>query len=150
MMPMQNISRTAMRDLTNMICDEELGRGIGRVVYACSLDPSIVIKIEQGGGSFQNVLEWETWQQLAHTRVARWLAPCVNISPCGIVLLMKRVTPLPHDLKNGTRIPEFLTDRKRSNYGMIDGRVVCCDYGSNLAINHGALASKQTRTEWWA
>lgn len=41
-----------------------LGGGIGRGVYVLGTDPSLVVKIETASHSFQNVAEWEVWNQL--------------------------------------------------------------------------------------
>lgn len=152
------LSVTALRDLAGLFLGEMLGSGVGRTVYVLATDPSKVVKFETTAGSFQNVIEWQTWNDLQGTRVARYLAPCHWISPCGIVLVQSRVQTLPTleaEACGGGRslrkvqLPEFLTDLKRENYGLLDGRVVACDYGSNLAINHGACASKLRTPTWW-
>lgn len=133
-------------DFLSLFCGELLGRGIGRLVYAHASAPDYVIKVEEASRSFQNAVEWETWSALKDTRYARWLAPCHQISPCGIVLIMSRTKPLGRD---PLRMPDFLTDFKRTNYGLLDGRPVCHDYGLSNLLNHGAFASKMKKPEWW-
>lgn len=134
-------------DLAHLICGEPLGFGIARQVFVLGTDPTKVVKVEIAAGSFQNVIEWQTWNDLRETQYAKYLAPCHHISPCGIVLIQSRVGPLTarHERQP---LPSFLTDFKRSNYGVLDRRVVCCDYGTNLLLNHGAFASRMRKPKW--
>lgn len=136
-----------LKDFLATFCVELIGEGSGRRVYALSTDPTKVVKIEAGGVSFQNVTEWQTWQDLAHTRYAKYLAPCHRISPCGIVLIQSRVMPLQPQ-QEVVKLPSFLNDFQRANYGILEGRVVCADYGTNLLLNHGAFSSKLKQPEW--
>jgi hypothetical protein len=127
-------------DFFHAFVGRRLGEGIGREVFEFIPDRSKVVKLETVTGSFQNIIEWETWHNLA-AKHRKWLAPCRFISPCGIVLLMDRTEPLrPGDIP--ARIPEWLSDLKRENYGILDGKFVCHDYGTNLLLNHGAFAGK--------
>lgn len=146
-----SLGPNVLRDAMAMFCGEVIGVGIARIVYEFLPDPAKVVKIETASCSFQNALEWTTWLQLSGTRFEQYLAPCHMISPCGIALVQTRVDPLPpaEDAQlQGLRLPAFLTDFKRENYGMIDGRVVAADYGSNLTINHGAFAARMRRVKW--
>ncbi len=133
-------------DVFMMLCGERIGEGAARVVYECAYDPMMVVKIEAKSGSFQNVLEWNMWldaESIPHA--AQWLAPCVKISPCGIVLIQKKTTPAK---KYPEQIPEWLTDTKRTNYGMIGKMFVCHDYGVNLMLRSG-LSKRTRKVEWW-
>jgi hypothetical protein len=144
-------STLVLREIVHLFCGDLLGRGQDRDVYAHAQDPKKVIKIERSAGSFQNVIEWETWKQLSHTPYKKYLAPCHAISSCGVVLIQTRVTPLPpagDPALTGLRLPDFLVDFKRSNYGMLHGQVVANDYGLTIAMNHRAFASKLTRVIW--
>ncbi len=124
-------NNTINRDLFHLICGDKLGAGIARAVYACNIRPDLVVKIETPSESFQNVLEWEFWQAWSEVKdVRRWLAPCESISPCGTILLQYRTTPVE---KFPDRMPSFLSDTKRSNYGRFRGRIVCHDYGMVVA-----------------
>lgn len=138
----------AWHDLIAMNCGEPLGEGIGRHVFVYGLDPSMVIKVEMASHSFQNIIEWETWNQAQGTKSEPWLAPCRRISPCGIFLIQDRVEPLRPEFED-TPVPRFLTDFKRSNYGILNGRLVCCDYGTNLLLNHGSVSPRFKKPEWW-
>lgn len=143
------LSLSVLRDWMQCACGKELGNGIGRRVFVYDLDPRWVIKIEDKSSSFQNVMEWETWDAAKQRgkEFARWLAPCTAISPSGSVLLQKRTTPIPRG-KYPKRMPPFLNDFKRSNYGLYEGRVVCHDYGTSLLLDHG-FSLKMKKADWW-
>lgn len=147
------LSTGVMRDLIRFVCEAKLGEGVARTVYVLGTDTTKVIKIENDAGSFQNVAEWQLWNEARGTKYERFLAPCHCISPSGSVLVMSRVSPLPPDddpRMRRLKLPSFLTDFKRENYGLLKGRVVCCDYGSHLATNHGAFGSKMRVPKWWS
>lgn len=147
----QNLEPVVLRDSCALFCGAMLGVGTARIVYEFLPDPTKVVKVETAAQSFQNAIEWVTWNQLRETRFEQYLAPCHSISPCGIAMVMSRVEPLPpedDDRLKGLRLPAFLTDFKRENYGIFEGRIVAADYGSNLSINHGAFASRLRRVKW--
>lgn len=136
---------TISMDFFRLFAGDVIGTGLYRTVYECPVCPDLVIKVEIESRSFQNVLEWETWEYNSEYKpVARWLAPCVAISPCGSVLLMKRTTPVPAD-KFPRTLPAFITDTKRSNFGLYEGRVVCHDYGVCLPD----FPLKRRKADWW-
>jgi hypothetical protein len=135
------------KELVVMLCGEHLGGGIARQVFAHALDPTLVVKFEGTGGSFQNVLEWETWYRVKGTKLERWFAPCVAISPCGGVLVQRRTT-VPGASEFPDRLPSFLTDTKRANFGMLDGQLVAHDYGYNLLMEKGMVV-RMKKARWW-
>ena len=105
-----------------------IGRGVCRHVYECKENKDIVIKIEPYAKDFQNVKEWNVWQQFKNfNEVSDRLAPCIDISPCGVVLIQKKcdkVVTFPEYL------PEFMTnDPTYQNFGLLEGRLVLIDYG---------------------
>lgn len=135
-----------LRDFFHMICGKKLGSGIARTVYENNFDKTgVVVKIEDVTQSFQNVIEWETWQRVKDTEFARWFAPCVGISPCGIVLVMARTMPAT---KFPDKLPVYLTDTKRTNYGIYKGRLVCHDYGTHLLMERG-MTKRMRKANWW-
>lgn len=139
---------TIARDFFLTMVGRELGSGVGRTVFESRLTPGHVIKVETPSWSFQNVMEWETWQELEHAKgVAEWLTPCVAISPCGCVLVMER-TEEPRREDYPAKLPTFLTDTKRSNYGLLNGRLVCHDYGLTRLMTTGAT-KRLRKVEWW-
>lgn len=147
MITLQEGPNRVLYDFAALFCGEPLGEGSSRKVFVLSTDPTKVIKIEAGSGSFQNILEWQTWEALSFTKLAKYLAPYHRISPCGIVLIQSRVFPLPPD-REKVKMPEFLTDTTRDNFGILEGRVVCADYGSTTLIHHGASAVKMRQPDW--
>lgn len=139
----------------NLLCGSVIGYGMSRTVYDSPLLPRSVIKVETGAQRFQNVIEWETWQRVRDTQASRWFAACEYISPDGIILVMQRTRPAaPTEFPD--RVPAYLTDMKRTNYGMVgcnsDGSgkqfLVCHDYGTHLLFEHG-LTKRLKKANWW-
>jgi hypothetical protein len=135
----------AHREAFNLLCDQLIGTGIGRQVFSSAVFKDAVIKVESSAGSFQNIIEWETWQRIKETKFAKWFAPCVHISPCGSLLIMAKTVPA---LEYPEQMPAFLTDFKRANYGMLNGQFVCHDYGTNLLFENG-MTKRMKKVEWW-
>jgi hypothetical protein len=138
---------SARREAFHLLTGELLGSGVARKVYACELFPDCVVKVEDGAGSYQNVLEWEIWKAVKDTKFARWFAPCRYIGPSGIILIMERTQPAQRE-QFPDKVPAFLTDLKRQNFGMLNGRLVAHDYGLNLLLEHG-MTSRLRRAQWW-
>lgn len=143
--PSEMFSGTICSDFFHLFCGKLLGSGISRYVYEYALDPQYVVKIEQGAGSFQNIVEWETWNRLCMTNAGPWLAGCWKISDCGIVLLQRRTTPIK---KFPEKMPNWFTDFKRTNYGMIGKKIVCHDYGITHLLQLG-VSKRMRKVEWW-
>lgn len=141
-----HFATTLSWDLVNMLCDEMIGEGISRCVYPWSLDRSLVAKVEPGHGGFANAQEWDVWQRIKDTEHAKWFAPCVHISGCGIWLLQKRTKPIPFK-RLPKQVPAFFTDLKQSNWGLLNGRPVCHDYAANLLMEVGM--TKRLRSPNW-
>lgn len=136
------------RELWGMIAGLELGRGIARRVFEHHLDRSMVVKVEDGAQSFQNIAEWMVWQAVKDTKWACWFAPCVDISPSGAILMMKR-TRLPGVTDWPDRLPSFITDIKRANFGMFENRFVAHDYGTVPMVMLGqGMTSRTRKVEW--
>jgi hypothetical protein len=134
------------KEVFKTLCGDKLGQGIGREVFECSLNKDLVIKIESGSGSFQNVVEWETWEEVRETVHAKWFAPCVGISPCGIVLVQKRTQPMSKR-SYPKEMPNFLADFKYTNYGKYKGHVVAHDYGRHMLMTNG-LTKRMRPVNW--
>lgn len=156
-------------ELEFLMLGNKIGEGVSRKVYVMndprgwgwSLETTVpahldglsdeagspfVIKVEEPGGRFQNVQEWAVWTWVRGSPMAKWFAPCVAISPCGLYLIQHRVEPLrPKDRPK--LLPEFLVDVHRHNLGLYDGRVVCCDYGTGVAAIRTA-SRKMQRIKW--
>ena len=124
------MSEFLYNELFAIACGKKLGQGFARSVYVLSANDDYVIKVETRAQSFQNVSEWETWSWVKeHPALAKWFAPCTDISPSGAFLVKRRVTPL-RPRERPKKLPAFLCDLKIENFGLYKGRVVCCDYGT--------------------
>ena len=125
------MSRAAtFEDAFNLLCGEKLGEGIHRTVYECRVRPDLVVKVESDEHRyFANVFEDKFWaDHQFYEPVAKWLAPCEYLSSDARILLQRRCRPLHDSDVLPDKIPAFLTDVKRSNFGWLDGRLVCMDY----------------------
>lgn len=136
----------------NLLCDECIGRGMSRIVYTSRLLPDCVIKVETGAGMFQNVIEWETWQRVVNTPASRWFAECKWIGAAGRILIMERTRP-PTPSEFPDKVPVYLTDLKRTNYGMSTGKadsqwLVCHDYGTHRLFEHG-MTKRLKKADWF-
>lgn len=142
-----NFLATVENDFFYFMCSELLGSGQSRDVYVFAHDPRWVVKIETGSQSFSNVREWDLWQDAQHMgpEVKDWLAPCKSISPCGTVLMQRRTKPAK---VFPDKIPAWMTDTKRTNFGMIGKRFVAHDYGNHLVCNAG-LTKRLVKVKWW-
>lgn len=141
-MPIENWSHRVQSEFACFMLGALIGSGMSREVYEHPFDPTKVIKVENSAKHFQNVKEWEIWQQFKDCPdVARWLAPCHFISDSGTFLIMDKVRDLPEN-KKIDKLPFFITDRKRDNLGMIGNRVVARDYALSII-------TLQTRLTKW-
>lgn len=154
---MTDTDSATYRQAFDLLCDQLLGRGMSRNVFSSKILPDCVIKVEDGAGSFQNVIEWETWQRVKDTSASRWFAACRWISPNGTILVMERTRPAaPSEFPES--MPTFLCDFKRTNYGMVQSATrtgkpgqewfVCHDYGTHLMFENG-MTKRMRKVEWW-
>jgi len=134
------------KELFNFVCGDYLGEGIQRTVFEYNPDPSCVVKIQANCG-FQNVKEWELWRSIQFHDNAKWLAPCVEISSNGLLLIQKKTKEIPDNFKMPKSMPRFLTDTKYENWGIFKGRLVCHDYGLTLCENY-AMDKRKKKAEW--
>ncbi len=139
--------KAVYEDTFNLFTGDWLGEGVHRTVFECTLDPRYVVKIEHEPMRryFANVLEMKFWSEHSdNKRIAAWLAPCHMMSPDGRALLQRRVDPIPQDYTMPDKMPSFLNDFKRSNYGLFDGKLVCFDY----AMSHHTFNTKLKKVNW--
>lgn len=122
------------KDSFNLLCGKKIGQGIHRQVFSCTIRPDLVVKVEDDEYRyFANILEQKFWDDHQYfDKVAKWLAPCEYLSPDGRILLQKRCDPVPSDYKMPDKLPAFLSDLKRTNFGILDGRLVCVDYAMTI------------------
>lgn len=118
----------------NMLCNKLIGEGIHRKVFSCRIRPDLVVKVEEAEWRyFANVKEMTFWSDHSYFEaIAKWLAPCEYLSPDGRILLQKRCEPLPVGYEMPAMMPMFLTDLKRENFGLYEGRLVCLDYAMTI------------------
>ena len=130
------MSEYLQSEMFRLICGKELGEGSSRKVFEHAHNRKLVIKTESNVKSFCNIVEWETWLFAKQTKLKKWFAPCVDISPCGGVLLQKKIVPV--DISRlPLEVPECFSDLKVENWGLYKGNIVCCDYGQMvLSIPH--------------
>jgi len=136
-------------DALDLLCGKQLGEGVYRSVFECALRRDWVVKLETQDSdkrTFANVHEWSFWDKYCdQSAVARWLAPCEKLSPDGRILLQQRCDPLPLDYHLPHKLPAFLTDIKRANFGLLDGKLVCVDYAFV-----DMTPDKRLRVAYWA
>ena len=137
-------SVTVSLDFLDLFLGKNIGSGCARDVYLCRIDPSLVIKIEMGFESFQNILEWNFWTDVEHNKeISKWLAPCEWISGAGTILIQKRVEPI-RESELPKEIPAFLTDLKKDNFGILNKKFVSFDY----ALNVTSCSVKMKKANW--
>lgn len=127
------MNERTFEDAFNLLCGDKIGSVIHREVFRCKLRPDLVVKVEidEAYRSFANVREQKFWDDWCFVeKVTRWLAPCEYLSPDGRILLQRRTSPVPDDYALPDKVPGFLTDLKRENFGILDGKLVCVDYAA--------------------
>jgi hypothetical protein len=120
-------------ELFHFMAGARIGQGVDREVYVFEPNPEWVIKFQLGSHDFQNVREWDLWTY-APPAARKWLAPCIDISHSGKILLQVRCNRLEHPPK---RIPKWMDDMHSENWGLIKGRPVAVDYGRHLITEKG-------------
>lgn len=127
-------------DLVNLACGAVVGRGVFRTVFECRFNPEWVLKHDTQENR-SNIFEHSLWNELRGTALEKWLAPVEWISDDGFWLVQQKTEPLRRaDLPK--KVPSIFCDLKLANWGMLNGRPVCHDYGNSLlyalARKHGA------------
>ena len=136
---------TVNRDFFHLFLGDIIGAGEFRIVYHHAHRKDLVVKAEPNAHSFQNIAEWEFWMDNKDDKkVARWLAPCLYISPCGIFMVQNKTTT-PELSQYPKVVPEFLTDLKRRNFGMLNKKLVAHDYG----LHNVKVPTRLKKAEWW-
>ncbi len=137
------------RELMELIGETHMGSGSTRDVWSSEIFPDVVFKFEPQAHSFANVAEWDLWDEsLSFPEMNKWLAPCVGISPCGSILVMKKCEPLDVE-RIPKQIPAWAADVKTSNWGMFEckehgHRAVMMDYHITISQR-----SKRMKNAHW-
>ncbi len=132
-------------DAFNLLCGDKIGEGVHRTVFACRLRDDLVVKVETEPAFryFANVHEMKFWCD-ADDWAREWLAPCRYMSPDGRILLQDRCDPVPRDFAMPEKMPAFMTDLKRSNFGMMKGELFCVDYAMTIP----AYGRRMKKADW--
>lgn len=132
----------------NLVCGNLLGEGTSRFVFEYKIDKRYVVKIDCSNVSANN-LEWQIWHEIAYVeKMKRWFAPIGTMTTCGRVMLQRRCkTGIPYD-EYPKKIPDFFTDLKYENWGMLDGKMVCFDYASTKLLDF-KFDYKLVPAKWW-
>ncbi|ARK07462.1 hypothetical protein LAV_00062 [Sphingobium phage Lacusarx] len=127
---------------------ERLGKGSYRKVYLLRHDENRVVKVEDRGAEFCNITEFKVWSEVKDTPIEHWFAPCHYIDAMGICLIQDRTKPFETDKefkaeveKIGGKLPAFFDDIHFGNFGMLNGRLVCHDYGFNHFLKEAVKLS---------
>jgi hypothetical protein len=132
-------------DIIKHFLRDYIGSGTARDVYYFNDD--YVCKVENKSHSFQNVNEERIWSIVKDTKWSKWFAPVLNISPCGILLIQRKVKKIETLDELPNVIPEFFSDLKLSNYGYIGKQFVAIDYGLSNIEHFGLKNSKLVKID---
>lgn len=156
---MSDPDKDAFEDAFNLLCGDRIGYGMSRQVFECALLPGYVVKVEKDPmHTWQNIMEWKTWDIVQDTAASRWFAECRWISPGGKILIQERTRPAGL-AEFPDRVPLWFTDLKRQNWGMAKSQrkngtpgkewLVCIDYGTCLALQDGTSTKRTKKAEWY-
>lgn len=135
-------------ELVDLVLGNLLGEGQYRKVFPFRANDRYVMKAaDTWQGINCNFAEWDLWCQLKDKPLGAWLAPIESISSGGRYLVMWRASRMTHLPR---RVPLMLAgDLKPANWGMINGRPRCVDYGNWLQAHLlKADATKLVRAKW--
>lgn len=141
-------SNLARNCTLRLFVGDKLGSGSFRNVYAMIGDKSKVIKVEYSGRDFCNVHEMAVWKKVEATPIEHWFAPCHQIDLVGISMIQSRTVPFECEADfiaavkatPTKKIPGFFDDVHFGNFGMLEGRIVCHDYGFTHFLEQGVEA----------
>lgn len=137
----------AFEDAFNLLCGKQLGSGIHRDVFECRIRPDMVVKVENSEEwrNFANVREHQFWADHEYVpAVAKWLAPCEYLSPDGRISLQRKAAPVQDSDMLPEKIPAFLTDLKRENFGWLNGQLVAVDYALTIV----SASTRLRKVDW--
>lgn len=134
-------------DLLRFCFGNKIGEGAYRAVYDFDFKKGTVIKVATDERA--NIIEWNIWQACKSVPAYRkWLAPCIDISPCGHYLIQKKIKPVRPSDKLPKQLPTFFDDIKRNNWGWLAGKLVCHDYQFLERIIDISFNAGNRKAEW--
>ncbi len=137
-----------MDELERFLFGKWLGKGVYREVWQHAQQKDLVIKkANEENGREVNFIEHRLWRDIEYNKSLKpYFAPVVAVSDCGKYLIQKKVEPLPKR-QYPKVLPAFFTDTKYSNFGLLNGKFVCIDYG---CLNIWATTKlKLKKVDWW-
>nr|WP_313391565.1 hypothetical protein [Brevundimonas diminuta] len=115
----------------SLIDEAPFAAGQSRAVYGVPSDSGVVVKTVKNGFPGPNIIEWHIWHQINDTTLGDTFGRCISISRCGQYLMMERLRDVVAGDAPFPTIPDWLTDRKRSAFGVdYNGKVKIRDYGT--------------------
>lgn len=153
------MNKDTCRSLANAFIGTEINEGWSRTVYTCPLREDYVVKVARednlAEGVMANAQEFKLYETLLQFvreggESRRWqldlLAEILWISSDCRVLIMKKAEPCPEHLLPKV-VPRWAQDLKKSNMGIIDGKVVFVDYAEHSVLEAG-LYNKVKLAHW--
>jgi hypothetical protein len=136
-------------DFITSLCGKHLGTGSFRSVFDYNIHSDYIIKIERENSGC-NRIEYMIWDEVRFLKgnlswVKNWFAPVDWISPNGRILVMKKTKQIKNK-KLPEKIPAFLWDVKKDNFGWIGKNYVCHDYGQ--FYNMISYPKKMIKAKW--
>ena len=136
--------------LVDLILGDWIGQGCHRIVYQHDTNENWVVKI-QHSDKWSNIVEYEIWTLIMWTQYKKWFAECFYISRNGKALIQQKVEPITKDNMHliPDKIPHFFADIKPSNFGFLNGQLVCHDYDYSLIkfVNSGLTSRMKSSKE---
>lgn len=116
--------------IQNILAKTPFASGQSREAFCVPSDPAVIVKRVKNGFPGPNNLEWTIWHAVQETDLENVFGRCITISASGQYLMMEYLADcLPSEDLAFPRIPDWLTDRKRSAFGKdASGTVKVRDY----------------------
>lgn len=134
-------------ELFKLLVDKKIGTGVYRTVYSLEFTSSKVIKVANSKlGEAENARESALWEDLKlyYPKISKWFAPVYYYSATGKYLIQEKVI-FPDKKKYPKKLPAFFSDTKYSNFGLLNGKWVCVDFGC-FNIRH---SDRLKKVNWW-
>ena len=134
-------------ELFKLLVDKKIGTGVYRTVYSLKFSDTKVIKVANDEqGEVENAREAVLWEDLKqyYPKISKWFAQVYMYSNTGKYLIQEKVI-FPDKKKYPKKLPSFFSDTKYSNFGLLNGRWVCVDFGC-FNIRH---SDRLKKVNWW-
>lgn len=139
-------------DLIKMFIGKHIGSGYYRSVFEFNPRPDkYVVKIEHNDTNC-NTNEFLIWEEVSWlvgdlAWVKDWFAPILYMSPNGKILIQERTSMYGSGGQEyPSEVPDFFSDVKLDNFGWLNKKFVCHDYGF---INRFIKYNKRFRKAKW-